>query len=35
MIIKTTRFGELEVPEECIISFVDGLPVGGGVLVDP
>ena len=26
MNIKTTRFGEIEVPEECIISFVDGLP---------
>ena len=26
MIIKTTRFGELEVPEECIIRFAGGLP---------
>lgn len=26
MNIKTTRFGEIEVPEECIIAFVDGLP---------
>ena len=26
MIIKTTRFGELEVPEECIIFFEGGLP---------
>ena len=26
MNIKTTRFGEIEVPEECIISFADGLP---------
>jgi flagellar assembly factor FliW len=26
MNINTTRFGEIEVPEECIIQFVDGLP---------
>ena len=26
MIIKTTRFGEIEVPAECIIRFVNGLP---------
>jgi len=26
MIIKTTRFGEIDVPEECIILFADGLP---------
>ena len=26
MNIKTTRFGEIEVPEECIIRFVEGLP---------
>ena len=26
MNIATTRFGEIEVPEECIICFADGLP---------
>ena len=26
MIIKTTRFGEIDVPEECIMNFADGLP---------
>ena len=26
MIITTTRFGEIEVPEECIITFADGIP---------
>ena len=26
MNIKTTRFGEIEAPEECIIDFADGLP---------
>jgi len=26
MNIKTTRFGELEVPEDCIMIFADGLP---------
>jgi flagellar assembly factor FliW len=26
MIISTTRFGEIEVPEECIIEFANGLP---------
>lgn len=26
MMITTTRFGEIEVPEECIIEFANGLP---------
>ena len=26
MNIKTTRFGEIEVPEECIMHFAEGLP---------
>jgi flagellar assembly factor FliW len=26
MIIKTTRFGEIDVPAECVIRFADGLP---------